>query len=62
LATLRPVRVGLALAVKRGKPAYTTILNNVPIAFLASGGWVTQEMADARIAAAQQSSSARKDR
>jgi hypothetical protein len=49
MANLRPVRIGLTSALKRGKKAHVTVLNGVPIAFFESG-WMTQEMVDARIA------------
>jgi hypothetical protein len=49
MTDLRPVRMGLTLALKRGKKAYVTVLNGVPIAFTEKG-WFTQEMADAKLA------------
>lgn len=49
MANLRPVRIQLTRALRTGRSAYITTLNGVPIAFLESG-WVTQEMADAKIA------------
>lgn len=53
MANLRPVRVGLTLALRRGLRSYTTIVTvggvSIPVAFTESG-WFTQEMVDAKIA------------
>ena len=49
LCELRPVRVGLTLALKRGKKAYVTTVNGIPVAFT-EDGWFTQEQVDAKIA------------
>jgi hypothetical protein len=49
MTNLRPVRLGLTLALKRGKKAYVTVLNGVPIAFTEKG-WYTKEMVDAKLA------------
>ena len=50
MTELRPVKIGLTVALKRGKNAYVTALNGVPIAFTEKG-WFTQEMVDAKLAA-----------
>ena len=50
LANLRPVRVCLTVALRRGHRAYTTVVNGVPVAFTEKG-WFTQEMVDAKLAA-----------
>ena len=53
LCELRPVRVGLTLALKRGERAYTTVVTvdgvSTPVAFT-KNGWFTQEMVDREIA------------
>ena len=49
LCDLRPVRVGLTLALKRGKRAYVTTVNGIPVAYTREG-WFTQEQVDAKIA------------
>ena len=50
LCELRPVRIGLTNALKRGKHAYVTTVNGIPVAYT-KDGWFTQEQADAKIAA-----------
>lgn len=50
LKDLRPVRVGLTVALKRGKRAYITTVNGIPVAYTQKG-WFTQEQVDAKIAA-----------
>ncbi len=50
MTDLRPVRIGLTVALRRGKKAYVTVLNGVPIAFTEKG-WLTQEQVDAKLAA-----------
>jgi hypothetical protein len=52
LRNLRPVRVGLTVALKRGKRAYITTVNGVPVAYTEQG-WIVQEQVDARLAAQQ---------
>ena len=52
LCELRPVRVGLTLALKRGKRAYVTVVNGIPVAYT-KDGWFTQEEVDAKIASRQ---------
>jgi hypothetical protein len=52
LCELRPVRVGLTLALKRGKRAYVTTVNGIPVAYTQEG-WFTQEQVDAKIASRQ---------
>ena len=52
LCELRPVRVGLTLALKRGKRAYITTVNGIPVAYTQEG-WFTQEQVDAKIASRQ---------
>jgi hypothetical protein len=52
LRDLRPVRVGLTQALKRGKRAYVTVLNGIPVAYTREG-WFTQEQVDAKIASRQ---------
>jgi hypothetical protein len=49
LSELRPVRVGLTMALKRGKRAYITTVNGIPVAYTQEG-WFTQEQVDAKIA------------
>lgn len=50
LCELRPVRIGLTLALNRGKHAYITTVNGIPVGYTKEG-WYTQEMVDAKIAA-----------
>jgi hypothetical protein len=50
MTDLRPVRIGLAVALRRGKKAYVTVLNGVPIAFTEKG-WLTQEQVNAKLEA-----------
>jgi hypothetical protein len=52
LCDLRPVRVGLTVALKRGKRAYITTVNGIPVAYTRKG-WFTQEQVDAKIASQQ---------
>ena len=52
LSDLRPVRVGLTLALKRGKRAYITSVNGIPVAYTREE-WFTQEQVDAKIASRQ---------
>jgi hypothetical protein len=56
MTDLRPVRLGLTLALRRGEKAYITMLNGVPIAFTPAG-WYTQEMVDAKLALQQKAAS-----
>ena len=53
MSELRPVRVGLTLALQRGERAYTTVVTvdgvSIPVAFTKKG-WYTQEMVDREIA------------
>lgn len=49
---LLPTRIGLAVALSRGRSAYITRVNGVEVAYTRTG-WVTQKMADARLAAQQ---------
>ena len=46
LKDLRPVRLGLTRALRRGERAYVTTLNGIPLAYTKSGRWYTQEMVD----------------
>ena len=50
LKELRPVRVGLTVALKRGKRAYITTVNGIPVAYTKEG-WFTQDMVDAKLSA-----------
>ena len=50
LSELRPVRVGLAVALRRGQRAYVTTVNGIAVAYTREG-WLTQEMVDAKLAA-----------
>jgi hypothetical protein len=52
LSDLRPVRVGLTVALKRGKRAYITTVNGIPVAYTPEG-WFTREQVDAKIASRQ---------
>ena len=49
---LLPARIGLAVALSRGWNSYITRVNGVEVAYTRTG-WVTQAMADARLAAQQ---------
>jgi hypothetical protein len=49
IAELRPAKIGLAVALRRGRKAYVTVINGVPIAFTEKG-WLTQEQVDAKLA------------
>jgi hypothetical protein len=47
-----PIRLGLTLALMRGRHSYVTTVNGIPVAFT-KDGWYTQEQIDAKIASRQ---------